>query len=114
MNLKGIHMFIQINTGRRKIKILLQKPQSNQKYKKEKLQKPNGLRLIKHMYVSNLPTAITEQEFIDLMQKCLSTEIWDDKTKSKIAETDAQINERLRNWDNFLEENNKKQSSSSK
>lgn len=37
------------------------------------------------------------------MKRQLSAEIWDGKTKFKIAETDAQINERLDNWDKFLE-----------
>ncbi|XP_044269057.1 HIV Tat-specific factor 1 homolog [Tribolium madens] len=38
------------------------------------------------------------------MKRQLTAEIWDGKTKFKIAETDAQINERLDNWDKFLEE----------
>lgn len=37
------------------------------------------------------------------MKRQLTAEIWDGKTKFKIAETDAQINERLENWDKFLE-----------
>lgn len=34
----------------------------------------------------------------------LTAEIWDGKTKFKIAETDAQISQRLDNWDKFLED----------
>lgn len=39
----------------------------------------------------------------------ITAEIWDGKTKFKIAETDSQINQRLEKWDKFLEEdsNNK-------
>lgn len=36
-------------------------------------------------------------------QRQLTAEIWDGKTKFKIAETDAQISQRLDNWDKFLE-----------
>ncbi|RZC34657.1 HIV Tat-specific factor 1 -like [Asbolus verrucosus] len=48
------------------------------------------------------------------MKRQLLAEIWNGKTKFKIAETDAQINERLQNWDKFLEEENKQQSNTSK
>lgn len=34
----------------------------------------------------------------------ITAEIWDGKTKFKIAETDAEISQRLDNWDKFLEE----------
>lgn len=39
-------------------------------------------------------------------QRQLTAEIWDGKTKFKIAETDAQISQRLDNWDQFLESDN--------
>ncbi|XP_008200209.1 17S U2 SnRNP complex component HTATSF1 isoform X2 [Tribolium castaneum] len=45
------------------------------------------------------------------MKRQLTAEIWDGKTKFKIAETDAQINERLENWDKFLEEDTPKNES---
>ncbi|XP_017773307.1 PREDICTED: HIV Tat-specific factor 1 [Nicrophorus vespilloides] len=38
----------------------------------------------------------------------LSAEIWDGKTKFKIAETDTQINARIDNWEKFLEEDDDK------
>lgn len=39
----------------------------------------------------------------------LSAEIWDGRTKFKIAETDSQISQRLDNWDKFLDgDENKK------
>lgn len=41
------------------------------------------------------------------MQRLLSAEIWDGKTKYKIAETDAEINQRIKGWDEFLEQDNK-------
>lgn len=34
----------------------------------------------------------------------LTAEIWDGKTKYKIAETDSEINQRIEKWDKFLEE----------
>lgn len=34
----------------------------------------------------------------------LKAEIWDGKTKFKVAETDSQISQRLTNWDKFLED----------
>lgn len=37
------------------------------------------------------------------MKRQLSAEIWDGKTKFKIAETDSEISKRLDNWDKFLE-----------
>lgn len=37
------------------------------------------------------------------MKRQLSAEIWDGKTKFKIAETDFEISQRLNNWDKFLE-----------
>ncbi|CAD7081673.1 unnamed protein product [Hermetia illucens] len=43
----------------------------------------------------------------------LTAEIWDGKTKFKIAETDAEINQRLTNWDKFLETDEKKEESAS-
>jgi HIV Tat-specific factor 1 len=46
------------------------------------------------------------------MKRQLMAEIWDGKTKFKIAETDAQIKERLDNWDKFLEEDKPKGESS--
>ncbi|XP_014249019.1 HIV Tat-specific factor 1 homolog [Cimex lectularius] len=36
-------------------------------------------------------------------------ETWDGKTKYKIAETEAEINNRLKKWENFLEKEDKKQ-----
>lgn len=38
------------------------------------------------------------------MKRQLTSEIWDGKTKFKIAETDAQINDRLKKWDTFLDQ----------
>ncbi|KAJ3664378.1 hypothetical protein Zmor_008555 [Zophobas morio] len=38
------------------------------------------------------------------MKRQLTAEIWDGKTKFKIAETDAEINERMDKWDKFLED----------
>ncbi|CAG9763154.1 unnamed protein product [Ceutorhynchus assimilis] len=38
------------------------------------------------------------------MKRQLTAEIWDGKTKFKIAETDSEINQRLEGWDKFLEE----------
>lgn len=37
----------------------------------------------------------------------LTAEIWDGRTKFKIAETDSQISQRLDNWDKFLEDEHK-------
>lgn len=37
------------------------------------------------------------------MKRQLVAETWDGKTKYKIAETDSQINQRMDNWDKFLE-----------
>lgn len=37
------------------------------------------------------------------MKRLLTAEIWDGKTKFKIAETDSEISQRLDNWDKFLE-----------
>ncbi|GLV39237.1 barricade [Carabus blaptoides fortunei] len=37
-------------------------------------------------------------------QRKLSAEIWDGKTKFKIAETDSQISKRIDNWEKFLDE----------
>ncbi|XP_057661975.1 HIV Tat-specific factor 1 homolog [Diorhabda carinulata] len=42
------------------------------------------------------------------MKRQLSAEIWDGKTKYKIAETDCEISQRLDNWDQFLEGNEDK------
>ncbi|XP_050302213.1 HIV Tat-specific factor 1 homolog [Anthonomus grandis grandis] len=38
------------------------------------------------------------------MKRQLTAEIWDGKTKFKIAETDSEINQRLEKWDKFLEQ----------
>ncbi|CAH0546379.1 unnamed protein product [Brassicogethes aeneus] len=38
------------------------------------------------------------------MKRQLSAEIWDGRTKFRIAETDSQISQRLDKWDEFLEE----------
>ncbi|KAJ8945346.1 hypothetical protein NQ318_009741 [Aromia moschata] len=37
------------------------------------------------------------------MKRQLSAEIWDGRTKYRIAETDSEITERLDKWDKFLE-----------
>lgn len=44
----------------------------------------------------------------------LTAEIWDGKTKYKIAETDSQITKRMENWDKFLETEDQKNDKSSK
>ncbi|CAG9841207.1 unnamed protein product [Diabrotica balteata] len=38
------------------------------------------------------------------MKRQLTAEIWDGKTKYKVAETDSEISQRLDNWDKFLED----------
>ncbi|KAL0122872.1 hypothetical protein PUN28_007508 [Cardiocondyla obscurior] len=40
-------------------------------------------------------------------QRKISAEIWDGKTKYKITETDAEIEARLQNWDEYLEQEDK-------
>lgn len=42
------------------------------------------------------------------MKRQLTAEIWDGRTKFRIAETDAQISERLEKWDKFLEDDKDK------
>ncbi|XP_030750103.1 HIV Tat-specific factor 1-like [Sitophilus oryzae] len=42
------------------------------------------------------------------MKRQLTAEIWDGKTKFKIAETDSQISQRLDGWDKYLEGDEKK------
>ncbi|KAF2900971.1 hypothetical protein ILUMI_05217 [Ignelater luminosus] len=44
----------------------------------------------------------------------LTAEIWDGKTKYKIAETDSQISKRMENWDKFLEADDQKRDKNSK
>ncbi|KAK9891988.1 hypothetical protein WA026_017468 [Henosepilachna vigintioctopunctata] len=39
-------------------------------------------------------------------KRLLSAEIWDGKTKFKIAETDSQISQRIDKWDKYLEQEN--------
>ncbi|CAG9855599.1 unnamed protein product [Phyllotreta striolata] len=41
------------------------------------------------------------------MKRQLTAEIWDGKTKFKIAETDSELTQRLDNWDKFLETDEK-------
>lgn len=47
-------------------------------------------------------------------QKQISAEIWDGKTKYKIAETEAEIEERIAKWDKFLDDEDEKKEAAKK